>query len=133
VSAEAPLGSLPLFVRAGSVLPLGPVVQHTHEDPNAPIELRIYRGANGRFTFYDDAGDGLGYERGERAVVQIAWNDAPGTLSFSDRDGSYPGMRPTRTFSVVCVDEQNGVGDQSDARPQSVDYAGKAQTIKPCR
>jgi len=132
LSVEAPLGSLPLFVRAGSVLPLGPVVQHTQEEPNAPIELRIYRGANGRFTFYDDAGDGLGYERGERAVVQISWDDARRTLSFSDRSGTFPGMRSSRTFAVVCVGEQNGVGDQSSTRSQRVEYSGKAQTITAC-
>jgi len=133
VSADAPLGTLPLFVRAGSLLPIGPVVQYAQAEPNAAIELRVYRGANGRFAFYDDAGDGLAYERGERALVQIAWDDAQGTLAFSDRGGTYPGMRSMRTFSVVCVDEQNGVGDQSAGRSQSIEYTGKAQTIRACR
>jgi alpha-D-xyloside xylohydrolase len=132
LSAEAPLASLPLFVRAGSVLPLGPALQHAQEQPNAAIELRIYPGANGRFTFYDDAGDGLGYERGERAVVRIAWDDAQRTLSFSARSGTFPGMRPTRIFNVVCVGEQNGVGDQRASRSQRIEYTGKALTIKAC-
>jgi alpha-D-xyloside xylohydrolase len=132
VVAEAPLDSLPLFVRAGSLLPLGPVVQHSEEQPNAPIELRIYPGANGRFTFYDDAGDGLAYERGERAIVQIEWNDAQRALTFSDRSGSFRGMSPTRTFNAVCVGERSGVGDQRTSEAQRIDYAGKAQTIRVC-
>lgn len=132
LSAPAPLETLPLFVRAGSLLPMGPVVQHAEEQTNAPIELRIYRGANGRTTFYDDAGDGLGYERGERAVVEIEWNDAQRTLAFSDRIGRFPGMKLTRTFNVACVGEQNGIGDQPTQILQRIDYSGQAQTIKLC-
>jgi alpha-D-xyloside xylohydrolase len=132
VSVQAPLASLPLFVRAGSLLPMGPVVQHAEEQPNAPIELRIYRGADGRLTFYDDAGDGLSYEHGDRAVIEFEWKDAQHTLAFSARAGRFPGMKHTRTFNVVCVDEQSGGGDQPIEATQRVDYSGQAQTIKLC-
>ena len=66
----------PLYVRAGSILPMGPELQYTSEKPADPIELRIYRGADGQFTLYEDDGESYGYEKGEYAVIPITWNDA---------------------------------------------------------
>jgi alpha-D-xyloside xylohydrolase len=118
LTAAAPLERLPIFVRAGAILPLGPVVQHANEAPTAPLELRIYRGADGAFTLYDDAGDGYGYERGQRATIDVRWNDAAGLLTFGARRGRYPGMARERVFNVVWI----GANHASPPRP--VRYSG---------
>lgn len=128
ITASAPIDSMPLFVRAGSVLPMGPIVQHANEQPNAPLEIRIYRGADGRFELYDDEGDGYGYEKGGYATIEFAWNEAAGKLTIGARKGSYPGMGKHRDFHVVFVGEGSGVGIAATAGT-TVSYGGNAVTI----
>ena len=110
ITVEAPTDRLPLHVRAGSIVPLGPVVQYADEKPDAPLEIRVYPGADGSFTLYDDAGDGYAYEQGEKATIPLTWNDATKTLTIGARQGTYPGMPATRTFRVVLVGPQAGIG-----------------------
>jgi alpha-D-xyloside xylohydrolase len=130
IAATAPIATLPLFVRAGTILPMGPVVQYAEAQTNAPLELRVYRGADGHFTLYDDSGNGWGYERGERAIVDIAWDDASQTLTFGPRQGKFPGMKPTREFHVVWVGENAGAGDAPATAFKTVVYKGKKLQIK---
>jgi alpha-D-xyloside xylohydrolase len=99
----APLDLVPVFVRAGSILPLGPDVQYANENPGAPIELRIYPGSDGRFDLYADAGDGYGYEQGEFAWTPLVWNDAARTLTIGPRSGSYPGMPQSQVFRITLA------------------------------
>ena len=82
VSAAAPLDRIPLFVLAGSIIPMGPELQYTNEKPADPIELRIYPGADGRFALYEDDGESYAYEKNERAIISLDWKDATKTLSF---------------------------------------------------
>jgi len=82
IEADCPIDRIPLYVRAGSVIPTAEVVQYTGEAPLAPVTVRIYRGADGRFTLYSDAGDGYGYEQGEYWTADIAWNDEAGEYSI---------------------------------------------------
>jgi alpha-D-xyloside xylohydrolase len=79
VEAAAPVETLPLFVRPGSIIPMGPFLQYSSEKPADPIELRIYRGADGAFTLYEDEGDNYNYEKGKYATIPISWNE-PDTL-----------------------------------------------------
>jgi alpha-D-xyloside xylohydrolase len=131
IDALAPIERLPLFVKAGAILPMGPVVQYAGEKPDAPLELRIYRGADGHFTLYDDVGDGYGYEKGERATIPMSWDDKSGTLTLGARAGRYPGMPPTRQFQIVVVNGDHGAGPDTTANPdQLIDYDGSAKTIK---
>ena len=90
ITAAAPLDTIPVFVRAGSILPLGPVLQSTSEKPCEPIELRVYPGADADFTLYEDAGDGYGYETGEFTLTAIHWNDSTGQLTIGPRQASSP-------------------------------------------
>lgn len=129
VAAQAPLTRMPLYVRAGTILPLGPVTPYADAKTGAPIELRIYRGADGHFILYDDSGDGLGYERGQRAEVEIVWNDATATLQFSDRKGTFPGMARKRTFDVVLVDADHGASVAMGAAQRRVVYRGKRLSV----
>ncbi|MBP7373174.1 MAG: DUF5110 domain-containing protein [Opitutaceae bacterium] len=123
LQVAAPLERVPLFVRAGSILPLGSVVQHTAEQTAAPLELRIYPGADATFTLYDDDGETYAYERGERATCELSWDDATRTLHFGARQGSFPGMVPTRRFEVrLC-----GAGQPTPGR--TLTYDGTAQSV----
>lgn len=103
--AEATLDSLPLYVRAGSILPIGPTIQYADERPDAPLELRIFPGQDGSFTFYEDEGDNYNYEHGAFATTVMRWEDTRRQLVLEPRVGSYPGMSNTRTFQIVLADQ----------------------------
>lgn len=92
IEATSPIETLPLFVRAGTILPLGPVVQYVSEKPADPIELRVYRGADGAFTLYEDQSDNYNYEKGAFATIPLTWNESSGTLTIGARKGKFPGM-----------------------------------------
>ena len=91
ISANAPVNIMPLYVRAGSIVPLGPVLQYAAEKPEDPIELRVYRGADGKFVLYEDEGDNYNYEKGKHATIPIEWNDASQLLTIGKRFGSIRG------------------------------------------
>jgi alpha-D-xyloside xylohydrolase len=130
VEADAPLNKIPLYVRAGSILPLGPRVQYADEKPNDPIELRIYRGADGEFELYEDAGDNYHYEKGEYSIIKMRWNDKTNTLTFEPRVGQFPGMSMHRTFRVIYVRKGQGVGPAPVRIPDRiVDYNGQQVTV----
>ena len=129
VKANAPLERIPLFVRAGSIVPFGPVLQYADEKPAEPIELRVYRGADGQFTLYEDEGDSYNYERGAHATIPISWNEKSQTLTFGKRVGKFPGMMKERTFRVVWVKPGEGVGAAPSESITEIRYVGKAKTI----
>ncbi|HXW56359.1 MAG TPA: glycoside hydrolase family 31 protein [Candidatus Cybelea sp.] len=132
IEAAAPLDRLPLYVRAGSILPLGPDIQYATEKPPDPIELRVYAGADGSFTLYEDEDDNYDYEKGVRATIPIRWDDASRTLTIGDRQGTFPGMLQSRTIRIVFVDEAHGFGIDPTARPDKIlEYVGKQLSIKP--
>ncbi len=129
-AASAPLNVIPLYVKAGSILPLGPEVEYARQIPDAPVELRIYRGADAHFDLYEDAGDTYNYEKGERAVIPIDWNESSRTLTIGARTGSYPGMPQSRKFNVVFVAESHGAGrEETSQSDRSVDYNGSAVSV----
>ena len=130
LSAEAPLETIPLFVRAGSIVPMGPDVQYSDEKPADPIEIRIYPGANGDFVLYEDEGDSYRYEKGVYSTIAFHWNDAAQSLTLGERNGSFPGMLQSRNFQIVWVGEKNGVGVEPTANPQkAVKYMGHTITV----
>ena len=132
VDVAAPLDRMPLLVRAGSILPLGPDIEFAADKSNDPIELRVYRGADGDFALYEDENDTYDYEKGVFATIPLHWDDAKQTLTVGDRAGKFPGMPATRTFHIVFVHENHGVGGDLTASPdKTVQYAGKALTVAP--
>jgi len=130
IQADAPLDRMPLYVRAGSILPLGPEVEYAMQSPDAPIELRIYRGADGSFSLYNDEGDNEDYEKGAYSITPLHWDDASSTLTIGARTGSYPGMTPQRTFRVVVVGANHGVGSQVTATAdREIQYSGQSVSV----
>lgn len=101
VKADAPIDKIPLFVRQGSIVPMGPVVQHTGELPGKELTIVVYPGRDAVFTLYEDEGDNYGYEQGRFSTVRMEWDDSRGVLSVGQREGSFPGMEESRKFRVV--------------------------------
>jgi len=131
VSVSAPVDQIPLFARAGAIVPLGPVVQFAGEKPADPLELRVYRGADGAFTLYEDEGDSYRYERGVHATIPISWNEQKQVLTIGKRMGKFPGMLDQRTIRVVFVSPNHGVGASAEAKADAeIQYLGKSVSIR---
>jgi alpha-D-xyloside xylohydrolase len=129
--APAPLDAMPVFVRAGSIIPFGPELQYIAEKPSDPTTLYVYAGANGRFTFYEDEGVNYAYEQGAFSLIPMEWNDKARTLDIGKRQGSFAGMLHSRTFQVVIVSPQRPIGFSFDPKPiKSVQYQGEAVRLK---
>ena len=106
IAADAPLETMPLFVRAGSILPLAEPMQFVDEKPDAPYEIRIYRGADGSFTLYEDAGDNYDYERGAFALVEFSWNEARAELTIGARQGNFNGLIASREYRLIFISHE---------------------------
>src|SRR5579863_586023 len=131
IDASAPLDRIPLFVRAGSILPMGPDIQYSTEKTD-PIELRVYTGANGNFALYEDENDNYDYEKGAHSTIPLQWDDASHTLTIGDRQGEFPGMPQSHTFHVVFVGEGHGIGIAPTAEVDKVvQYSGKQILVTP--
>jgi alpha-D-xyloside xylohydrolase len=130
VEAPAPLETMPLHVRAGSIVPFGPHLQYAGEKPADPIELRVYPGADGRFELYEDEGEGYAYEQGVSATIPLQWSEARHALTIGTRRGSFPGMLERRRFHVVFVKKDHGTGVEPTPQPDAtIDYAGQPVTV----
>ncbi len=101
VNASSRLDELPLFVRAGSIIPMRDGLSYACEEPDTPVELHIYEGCDGCFTFYEDAGDGYGYEEGEYSTVELSYKDAEKKLIIGRRNGAFGGMKRERSFRLI--------------------------------
>ena len=128
-TVDAPYSRIPLYVRAGSIVPVGPDMEWSDEKAADPIRLFVYTGADGSFKFYEDDGLTFGYERGECSSITFCWNDASGQLTISSREGFFPGMLSSRTFIVVPVTP--GRGFDPEAQGTAVEYTGSAVTLTP--
>ena len=121
VTAQADIATIPVYVRAGSILPLGPVKQFADEKTDAPIDLAVYPGKDGAYALYDDAGDGYAYQKGAHTVVRMTWHDGAKRLDIAPREGRYDGMPARQTFAVRCGAKAGAV--------QTVAYDGKAVSV----
>jgi alpha-D-xyloside xylohydrolase len=130
-SAEAPYDAIPVFVRAGSILPLGPDVQYIGEKPNEPITLHVFEGADGQFTLYEDQGTTFDYEHGAFTEIPILWNESTKTLTIGQRKGSFPQMPQRRKFQIVVTSPSSPTPFSLTPTPiQTIDYAGSPVAIR---
>lgn len=129
VKTEAPLDRIPLYVKAGSIVPMGPIIQYATEKSN-PIEIRIYPGADGKFTLYRDENNNYDYEKGIHSTIEFKWNDATKTLHIGKREGHFPGMLKSRIFNVVIVSPSHGTGiGLANKFEKVVRYDGTAERV----
>jgi alpha-D-xyloside xylohydrolase len=128
-SMPAPLDSIPILVKAGSIVPMGPMIQYATESID-PLEIRVYKGQNASFVLYEDEGDTYNYETGKYSEIRFTWDDAAGQLTIGARTGSYTGMPASRTFNVVWVGANHGNGLEVTATPdQVVKYDGSEVSV----
>jgi len=131
IEAQAPIETIPLYVRAGSIVPMGGFLQYATEKPADMIELRIYPGADGEFVLYEDENDNYNYEQGKYATIRFTWSDKTRTLNISDQKGSFNGMLKERKFNIILVKPGNGTGVGISATiDKSTQYAGKQIQVK---
>ncbi len=104
ITVDAPRERVPLFVRAGAVIPLGELVQNTGENPQGPLTVHVFAGADGAFSLYEDDGADMGYTRGEFSRIPLVWHDNARQLAIGTREGSFPGMAEWREISVIVHD-----------------------------
>ena len=121
IKTDAPLDKIPLFVKAGSVVPMGKVIQSSAEKSDT-LEIRIYEGADARFELYEDEGDNYNYEKGLYSTITFRWDDKAQKLTISDRKGSFPGMLKNRSFTIVKI-------SSADKKEKVVNYTGKSVKI----
>jgi len=130
VTMDVPLDVFPLYVRAGAIVPMGPVVQYATEAADAPYEIRVYPGADGSFTVYEDDNETYDYEKGRYATYELSWNDAARTLRIGARKGSYPGLVKARKLNIVVVGRENATAIAAAPSTKSMTYEGKPVTLK---
>jgi alpha-D-xyloside xylohydrolase len=130
IDADAPIETIPLYIRAGSIIPMGPYLQYATEKAADPIEIRIYTGADAKFVLYEDENDTYNYESGKYSTIAMNWNEAEKTFTINDRNGKFPGMLEKRTFKIVLVNSNNGTGVEPAKKAEIVEYNGKEIKIK---
>ncbi len=131
VIKEAPVDIIPLYVRAGAIIPIGPDVQYATEKRWDNLEIRIYAGADGLFTLYEDENDNYNYEKGAYSNITFRWNDAGKTLTIGDRKGSFPGMLSEQKFRIILVGKNKGTGTETPKQwDKEITYEGKRTVTK---
>lgn len=131
VSVPAPYERMPLYVKAGSIVPIGPDIEYTAQKPADPITLYVYTGADASFTLYEDDGTSYGYEKGEYSTIPITYRETTGELVIGKRQGDFPGMLQERVFQVVWVSREKPVGYSPDIKSKNTwPYSGSEIKIK---
>jgi alpha-glucosidase/alpha-D-xyloside xylohydrolase len=126
IRRKVDLGTMPVFARAGSIIPLDPLRQYTAEPIHEPITLLVHPGADGEFTLYEDEGDGPGYRSGAYSTIALRWDDKRRVLRIGARRGEFPGMPAERVFRVVLA----GIGKAANAKPDAeVTYRGEEISV----
>jgi len=130
VIAPAPVSDIPIFVKEGAILPVGPAIQYTTEKPADPVTLYVFEGKDGSFTLYEDENVNYNYEKGAYSLIPFNYNEAAKTLTIGDRKGSFDGMMQKRTFNIVVINKQKAGKMKLDAVPDKVvTYHGSEQKI----
>jgi len=128
---QAPVDIIPLFTKAGSILPVGPEVQYATEKKWDNLEIRVYPGEDGEFTLYEDENDNYNYEKGMYSTITFIWDEAIRSLTINDRKGAFPGMINDRKFRIVLVTPGKGTGTDSIKNyDKIVTYSGEKVIIK---
>ncbi len=116
---------MPLYVREGFVIPMGPVMEYATQKPASTIELRVYPAADGHFTLYEDTNNSYHYEKGHYATFTFNGNHAKNELSISAGKGSFPGMLKERAFKIILVGENKATGEKETIKADgTIEYNG---------
>ena len=129
VKTDAPLDRIPLFVKAGSILPMGKIIQSSAEKSDT-LEIRVYKGADAKFDLYEDERDNYNYEKGKYSIISFKWHEKRQTLTIGDKQGNYPGNLKKRIFNIVLVTENKGFGTNTSSTVKKILYVGNQVMTK---
>lgn len=130
IKTPAPPDRIPLFVKAGSIIPMGKIMQYTGELPSDTLEIRVYKGADATFSLYEDEGNNYNYEKGKFTVIPFRWNEKMKTLTIGAVQGGFAGSLVKRVFNVVFVGENNGEGLKEALPQRKIIYKGSEIIVK---
>lgn len=130
IERSTPIDELPLYVQAGSIIPWGPKVQYATEKRWDELTIRVYPGANGKFTLYEDQTDNYNYEKGMYATINFSWDNKNNTLTIGKQHGSFPGMIRKRVFNIILIKPNHGNGVGNTAPDKIISYSGLQKAIK---
>jgi alpha-D-xyloside xylohydrolase len=125
VKTSTPEDKIPVFVKAGSIIPMGKLMQYTNEKPNDTLEIRIYQGSDAEFDLYEDEGDNYNYEKGKYIVIPFRWNEKLQTLTIGNLQGAYDGYLKKRIFNILLVSEGNANGIGEGRSKKVIEYTQK--------
>nr|WP_315153430.1 TIM-barrel domain-containing protein [uncultured Flavobacterium sp.] len=129
ISVDAPYERIPLFIREGSIIPVGPEIQYTSEKKADKIVLYVYKGKDGSFTLYEDEDSNYNYESGKYANISFTYNNASSTLTIGERKGQFDGMLKNRTFTIVTVSKDKPKAFNYEVEGQDISYDGHEQIV----
>jgi len=130
IKTSAPLDKIPLFVKAGSIIPMGKFIQYAGQKSADTLEIRVYKGADGKLDLYEDEGDNYNYEKGKYTVIPFRWDEHSQTLSIGEKEGNFPGSLIRRMFNIVLVSESDGFGTIGSTTKKEIVYEGKKIDFK---
>jgi alpha-D-xyloside xylohydrolase len=130
VKAAAPQDKIPVFVKAGSIVPMGKFLQYTSEKSMDTLEVRVYTGADGMFTLYNDEGDNYNYENGKYKLIHFRWNEQRQTLTIDKAEGEYAGALKKQVFNIIWVGEAQGAGIDVAPPAKTIVYTGNRISIQ---
>jgi len=131
LNADASVDRLPLYIKAGAIIPVGVVILYTAQETGEPLEIKVYQGNNGNFTLYEDDGTTYNYEKGQYSSIPFSYSDSEQMLVIGERKGTFDGMNDTRKFSIRYIrNNQNAGFDHADTKLTEVVYSGQPLKIK---
>ncbi|MCD0464958.1 TIM-barrel domain-containing protein [Flavobacterium sp. ENC] len=130
LNVDAPYEHIPLFIREGAIIPVGPEMQYSTEKKADKIVLYVYMGQDGKFTLYEDENENYNYEKGSFSNIAFNYNEASGTLTIGAQKGKFDGMIKNRKFVIVAVSKENPKAFTYDAAGKEISYDGNQQTVK---
>lgn len=131
VVVQAPLNRIPVFVREGAIVPIGPDIQYTGEKPEAPLTILVYTGRDGSFSLYEDEGTNYNYEHGAFCRVSFSYDERKRQLTIRRRVGDFPGMPQTRIFNIRWISASSQAATAFDSKPdEAVQYTGDELVVR---
>lgn len=127
---DAPYERMPLFVRGGSIVPMGGEIMYASQPIDDPVTILVYAGRDGKFNLYEDEGTNYNYEKGQYSDIPLTYNDKTRTLTIGQRKGSFQGMKEKRDFNIVLIDREHPVKDAYTVQGKAVKYNGKSVSVK---
>jgi len=132
ITAAAPYETIPLFIKEGAIIPMGPVIEYTAQKPADTLTVFVYTGKDGSFTLYEDEGLNYDYEKGQFSTIPFSWNEAKQTLTIGQRKGNFEGMLSKRVINIVAVDKQHpkAMDAETKAGDYTIQYNGSIASVQ---